>query len=135
MAKPTSYEAITGNPPHTLRVEFQSRLQENTNVTWYKDGDSNAIPEGEIQTKYMDDGLNASTQLVFVAVTRSDRGVYRVVIENDNDIIPLNQSRREANFQLNITGESLVSVLIPPSPGGKKKKKKKKAGLGLGTRL
>ena len=83
----------------------------------------------------MDDGLNACTQLVFVAVTRSDRGVYRVVIENENDIIPLNQSRREANFQLNITGESLVSVLIPPSPGGKKKRRKKKAGLGLGTRL
>ena len=100
---PPPFHEIRGNQPLTFTVEFQSRFRENTTVTWYQDG--RALPEGRAQTQYSSEQAGRTT-LQFNPITRSDRGVYRVVVRNSFGIIPLQLKESETSFQISIIGES-----------------------------
>ena len=106
---PPPFHEITGNQPLTFTVEFQSRFRENTTVTWYQDG--RALPEGRTQTQYSSK-LGGQTTLQFNPITRSDRGVYRVVVRNSFGIIPLQLKESETSFQISIIGESWFSIYV-----------------------
>ena len=100
---PPPFHEITGNRPLTFTVKFQSRFRENTTVTWYQDG--RALPEGRVQTQYSSSKLGGRTTLQFNPITRSDRGMYRVVVRNSFGIIPLHLKQSETSFQVSIFGE------------------------------
>ena len=100
---PPPFHEITGNQRLTFTVKFQSRFRENTTVTWYQDG--RALPEGRVQTQYNSSKLGGRTTLQFNPITRSDRGMYRVVVRNSFGIIPLQLKESETSFQVFIIGE------------------------------
>ena len=106
---PPPFHEIRGNRPLTFTVEFQSRFRENTTVTWYQDG--RALPEGRSQTQYSSEQAGRTT-LQFNPITRSDRGVYRVVVRNSFGIIPLQLKESETSFQISIIGESWFSIYV-----------------------
>ena len=102
---PPPFHEIRGNRPLTFTVEFQSRFRENTTVTWYQDG--RALPEGRAQTQYSSEQAGRTT-LQFNPITRSDRGVYIVVVRNSFRIIPLQLKESETRFQVSIFGECCI---------------------------
>ena len=97
---PTNYQ-IVGNQHTDLIVEFQSRFQSNTSITWYKDGQP--IPEDRIMTEYSSDP-NASTQMAFNPIMRRDGGAYKVVIENKFNAIPLQLQQTTVDFVVKVAG-------------------------------
>jgi len=99
-----AFHEIRDNRPFSLTVEFQSRFRENTTVAWYRDG--SRLPEQHVQTEYRSE-LAGQTTLSFAPISRSDGGVYRVVIENSFEIIPQLLRTNETWFN--------VSVIVPPS--------------------
>jgi len=104
-----SYYNITGNPNFNLTVEFQSRFQENTTVTWYRD--DNVLPEERIQTTYTNE-MYGITVLNFMPISRSDTGIYQVTVRNTVEVIPTGLMTSMAVFQLQICGESKFPGLL-----------------------
>ena len=72
-------------------------------MAWYRD--SNRLAEGRVQTEYTS-GLDGRTAVSFDPISRSDGGVYRVVIENSDRIIPQLQRTVETSFNVSVIGES-----------------------------
>ena len=105
---PPSFHEIRGNQPFTLIVEFQSRFRENTTVTWYLNGST--LPEGRVHTQYSSK-LDGRTILQLDPITRSDKGVYEVVVRNSFGIIPLQMRENETSFQMSIIGKWCIKVL------------------------
>ena len=107
-SSPPPTQSVTRNRPLSLEVKFRSRLQENTVVTWFHDGE--VIPSNRIQTEYLTEAPNAVTQLSFDPILRRDSGVYRVVIRNNFHLIPSDMNEVETSFQVDVEGEPLSLV-------------------------
>ena len=84
-------------------MEFQSRFRENTTVAWYRDG--SRLLEQRVQTEYRSE-LAGQTTLSFAPISRSDGGVYRMVIENSFEIIPQLLRTNETWFNVSVISES-----------------------------
>ena len=102
-AKPEDNYHLSGNQPVIFPVQFQSRFQTDTVIVWYKNEDT-AVPQDLIQTSYEND-LSGRTQVQFQPLRRRDAGVYRVVIENTFQGIPVGLRQTEASFRVQVTGE------------------------------
>ena len=72
-------------------------------MSWFHNG--SVIPSNRIQTEFLPEVPNAVTRLSFDTILRRDRGVYRVVIENDFHLIPSDMRAVETSFQVNVNGE------------------------------
>ena len=76
-------------------------------MAWYRD--SSRLAEGRVQTEYTS-RLDGRTAVSFDPISRSDSGVYRVVIENSDLIIPQLQRTVETSFNVSVIGESTSDV-------------------------
>ena len=70
-------------------------------MNWYKD---NVPISSDVITTQYGTAPNASTELDFAQITRGDRGVYRVVVENRAEDIPDDMRIAETAFDVNIRG-------------------------------
>ena len=95
ISSPPPFDEIIGNPPHVLRVTFLSSIE---NISWYKDGV--IIPEAEI---FLNDTYG-ETQLKFSSITREDSGVYRVVVESNQEALPEERRAVETSFEVKVVG-------------------------------
>lgn len=94
------------NENQSLTVNFESKMSNQTHISWYKNNISlqDSIPE---RHDVRNESLNSQTALIFEPIRRSHRGQYRVVIENTHGIIPPDRRFVEAYF--------MVNVSIPPA--------------------
>lgn len=97
---------VTGHRHQEFSIGFTSWPNKTTSVTWYHDGV--ALPQDSplIQTTF---GLTASTNLTFGRIMRADSGTWRVVIENNVEVFPVEMRRVEESFQIRVTSEQSVS--------------------------
>ena len=103
LSQPQVDDETYTNEPVTLSVKFQSRFEEeDTLITWYKDG--SPIPESRTDTQY-GTPPNATTSLQFSPITRSDRGTYKVVVENPASVIPEGMRQAQAEFTVQVSGK------------------------------
>ena len=99
ISHPSPYTHIEGNPSFNFTVEFISRLQENTTVTWQKD--NIFLPEQRVKTSYISE-INGVTVVNFPTISRSDAGLYRVTIKN---VIPTTSMTAVGVYQLQVAGK------------------------------
>ena len=92
---------FTTNEEQTLTIDFQSKSRNDTRISWYKDGDG--LQNFSIRH-------DNRTEMVFDPIGRSDRGEYRVVVENSHSIIPTNRRRAETHFTLCVTIQPATPV-------------------------
>ena len=93
----------------TISLKFTGRSGDTSTVMWKKDGEpllSTSNDDLTIMTEYSGN-MVATTSLTFTSdfPSRSFRGVYSVVISNDNDIIPENQRSTNFTFQISVTSK------------------------------
>ena len=123
ISEPPSSQTIAA-APQALTVTFESQLQENTTVTWFK-GES-PLSQSRYNTVFSSlNRTHGTTALTFDSVTRSDRGTYRVVVESSLTIIPEEQRRTESTFVVGVVSKSfscdsmhtrvLINVLLSAS--------------------
>ena len=90
-------------------MEFQGRAEQNTTVTWLKDGVplSQENSQRRIETVFQSEQLRGTSSLVFDPISRRDMGVYRMVLDSSlgADVFPDAERRAETNFQLDVVGE------------------------------
>ncbi|XP_064399595.1 uncharacterized protein LOC135346038 isoform X2 [Halichondria panicea] len=100
---PPAYIPVTGNPPLKLTVAFSGRQAQNMSITWYRNG----IPLANsiINTTYSVSQLSGTTELKFTKVTRSQAGVYRVVIQSEvgRGVYSLSDTDEETSSQVDVT--------------------------------
>ena len=103
ISHPSPYTNIMGNPSFNFTVQFISRFQENTTVTWRKD--SIFLPEQRVKTSYTSE-INGVTVVNFPTISRSDAGLYQVIIKN---AIPTTSMTAVGAYQLQVVGKIYFS--------------------------
>lgn len=98
ITKINSSSNFNSNKQETFVVEYNSKESADTRVSWFKDG---IVLDRETTTQQSTSA--GKTQITFDPIRRSDKGEYHVVIENIHRIIPINQSRAEGRFTVNVT--------------------------------
>ena len=93
-----------GNPSFNFTVQFISRFQENTTVTWRKD--NIFLPEQRVRTSYTSE-INGVTMVNFPTISRSDAGHYQVIIKN---VIPTTSMTAVGAYQLQVVGKIYFSL-------------------------
>ena len=92
-----------GNEPATFTVRFLSSFESNTTVTW----NFNSLPLSRqelVRTEYENETAG-STSLHFTQLTRRDKGVYTVIIDNNMTLLPLENSAR-TDFIIRVEGKA-----------------------------
>ena len=90
---------------------FESKGQNDTLISWYKDEASlqDNSPGHYTIISTFSGSLHGKTELTFGSIGRRDKGEYRVVIENTHGIIPSEQRRVEAQFTVDVS-------ILPATP-------------------
>lgn len=97
---------IMGNPTFNFTVQFISRFQENTTVTWQKD--NIFLPMEQVQTSYTSE-INGVTIVNFPTISRSDAGLYQVTIKN---VIPTTSMIATGTYQLKVLGKTTFHLRV-----------------------
>ena len=103
LIKPNEYIHLLGNRPVRFPINFQSRFQSETVIVWYKNQNS-AVHKEYIRTEYTDEP-NATTELNFANLRRSDAGLYTVVIQNTFSELSPDLRKVQTSFRLDVTGQ------------------------------
>ena len=106
ISHPPPYTNIVGNPTFNFTVQFISRFQENTTVTWQKD--NIFLPVEEVQTSYTSE-INGVTIVNFPTISRSDAGLYQVTIKN---VIPTTSMIATGTYQLKVLGKTTFHLRV-----------------------
>lgn len=94
-------KAAYGNEPANFTVGFLSSFESNTTVTW----NFNSLPLSSqefVTTEYVNETAG-STTLEFLQLTRSDKGIYTVIIDNNMTLLRMESSAR-TSFTVNVEG-------------------------------
>ena len=95
------------NEPLSFTIEFNSRFEANTTVTWFHDND---VIRNEITTQFTSEYEGRST-LDLGTVSRSDRGSYRVEVYNNFSSISETQRKVRSSVDLSVMSEFLTNCL------------------------
>ena len=106
ISHPPPYTNIVGNPTFNFTVQFISRFQENTTVTWKKD--NSFLPVEQVQTSYTSE-INGVTIVNFPTISRSDAGLYQVTIKN---AIPTTSMTAAGTYQLQVLGKATLHLRV-----------------------
>ncbi|CAI8007678.1 Neogenin, partial [Geodia barretti] len=87
------------NEPLSFTIEFNSRFEANTTVTWFHDND---VIRNGITTQFTSEYEGRST-LDLGIVSRSDRGSYRVEVYNNFSNISETQRKVRSSVDLSVT--------------------------------
>ena len=90
---------------NTMTMVFTGRRAQNM-IIWYRDG--LPLPTSQVNTTYSPSQLSGTTEVKFTSVTRSQAGVYRVVIRSQvgAGVYDRGDTEEEVSFQLDVKGEA-----------------------------
>ena len=91
-------------------MEFQGREEQNSTVSWFKDGVALTLGSSQrrIETTFLSEQLRGASSLVFFdGISRGDAGVYQMMLDSNlgAEIFPDDQRRAETSFQVDVVGE------------------------------